>query len=146
MRKALLIVGMWSLAGIAWSQELYVGGTMGFTDYLENRCGIVFKENGVPKDPYQSMADHGATIVRLRLDHPPYASSYSEGTQVDHKSVANVKIGMQRAKDAGLKTLLTFGYTSWALEDSQNLNPYVAWTRFSVNDCGHLKNDKRVSV
>jgi len=33
---------------------------------------------------------------------------------------------MQRAKDAGLKTLLTFGYTSWALEDSQKLNPYVA--------------------
>ena len=126
MRKALLIIGMWSLAGIVWSQELYVGGTMGFTDYLETRCGIVFKENGVPKDPFQSLADHGATIVRLRLDHPPYASSYSEGTLVDHKSVANVKIGMQRAKDAGLKTLLTFGYTSWALEDSQKLNPYVA--------------------
>lgn len=126
MRKVILIFGFMTLVGITWSQELYLGGTMGFTAYLENRCGIVYKENGVPKDPFESMADHGATIVRLRLDHPPYASSYSEGTLVDHKSVASVKIGMQRAKDAGLKTLLTFGYTSWALEDSQKLNPYVA--------------------
>ncbi|MFO7668984.1 MAG: glycosyl hydrolase 53 family protein [Bacteroidales bacterium] len=126
MRKALLILGFLILNGFTWSQELYLGGTMGFTDYLEKRCGIVFNENGVPKDPFQSLADHGATIVRLRIDHPPYSSSYSEGEMVDHSSVENVKIGMQRAKDAGLKTLLTFGYTSWALEESQKLNPYVA--------------------
>ena len=99
---------------------------MGFTDYLEKRCGIVFKENGVPRDPFQSMADHGATIVRLRVDHPPFSSSYTGGELVDHKSYENVKIGMQRTRDAGMKALLTFGYTSWALEDSQKLNPYVA--------------------
>ncbi len=126
MGKTLLIIGILALALFAWSQELYLGGTMGFTDYLEKRCGIVFKENGVPRDPFQSMADHGATIVRLRVDHPPFSSSYSGGEMVDHKSWQNVKIGMQRAVDAGLKVLLTFGYTSWALEDSQKLNPYVA--------------------
>ena len=112
------------LAG--WSQDFYVGTTMGFTDYLENKCGIVYKENGVPKDPFQSLADHGANIVRLRIDHPPYSSSYSNGEIVDHKSVESVKVGMQRAKNAGLKTLLTFGYVSWTLEDDQKLNPYVA--------------------
>ncbi len=105
MSKRFLILGFLILTRFAWSQELYVGGTMGFTDYLEKRCGIVFKENGVPKDPFQSLADHGATIVRLRIDHPPFSSSYSEGEMVDHPSVENVKIGMQRAKDAGLKTL-----------------------------------------
>ncbi len=126
MRKTLLIIGIITLTLKGWSQELYVGGTMGFTDYLEKRCGIVFKEDGVPTDPFLSLANHGATIVRLRVDHPPFSSSYSNGEMVDHKSVENVKIGMQRAKDAGLKTLLTFGYSSWALEDSQKLNPYVA--------------------
>ena len=126
MRKTLLIIGLLTLNSLAWSQELYVGTTMGFTDFLEKRCGIVFKENGVPTDPFESLANHGATIVRLRIDHPPYSSSYSNGEMVDHKSVENVKIGMQRAKNAGLKTLLTFGYTSWALEDSLKLNPYVA--------------------
>ncbi len=126
MRKTLFILGILTLTGLVWSQELYVGGTMGFTDYLENRCGIVYKENGVPSNPFQSLADHGATIVRLRVDHPPFSSSYTEGEMVDHHSPENVKTGMQRAKDAGLKTLLTFGYTSWALEDSQKLNPYVA--------------------
>ncbi len=125
-RKTLLIIGILVSNLAVWSQELYVGGTMGFTDYLENRCGIVYKENGVPTDPFQSLADHGATIARLRVDHPPFSSSYSEGEMVDHHSVENVKTGMQRSKDAGLNTLLTFGYTSWALEDSQKLNPYVA--------------------
>jgi arabinogalactan endo-1,4-beta-galactosidase len=126
MRRYLLTIVL-SISSLSlWSQEIYVGTTMGFADYLENRCGIVYKENGVPKDPFQSLADHGASIVRLRIDHPPYSSSYSEGQMVDHKSFENVKIGMQRAKDAGLKTLLTFGYTSWALEDSQKLNDYVA--------------------
>lgn len=126
MKKTLLIIGIISMTLKAWPQELYLGGTMGFTDYLEERCGIVFKEESIPKDPFLSLADHGATIVRLRVDHPPFSSSYSEGEIVDHKSHENVKIGMQRAKDAGLKTLLTFAYTSWALEDNQKLNPYVA--------------------
>lgn len=114
------------VAGSALSQDIYIGTTMGFTDYLENHCGIVFKENGVPADPFESIANHGATIVRLRIDLPPFASSYSEGEQVDHKSVENVKTGLQRAKDAGLNTVLTFRYHSFALEDSMCLNPYVA--------------------
>ena len=33
---------------------------------------------------------------------------------------------MQKVKSAGLKTLLTFTYQSFALEDSQRLNDYVA--------------------
>jgi len=125
-KSILLLIFSFLLPGIVLSQGPYLGTTMGFTDYLENRCGIVYKENNVPKDPFQSLADHGATIVRLRVDHPPFSSSYSNGELVDHSSSANVKKGLQRAHSAGLKTLLTFGYQSWALEDNQRLNPYVA--------------------
>lgn len=126
MKRILTGVVLMIPLSFLWAQDFYVGTTMGFTDYLENRCGIVYKEDGVAKDPFLSLADHGANIVRLRIDHPPYSSSYSNGEIVDHKSVESVKVGMQRANNAGLKTLLTFGYTSWALEDDQRLNPYVA--------------------
>ncbi len=119
---------LWILATTSQvsSQDRYVGTTMNFTDYLEKRCGIVFKEDGIPTDPFQSMANHGANIVRLTVALPPFSSSYSEGELVDHHSAENVKIGMQRAKDAGLKTLLTFSYQSYALEDDDHLNIYVA--------------------
>jgi len=128
--------------GTISAQQPYVGTTMGFADYLEDRCGIVYKENGVPKDPYRSLADHGATIIRLRIDHPPFSSSYSEGELVDHKSKEKVKISFQRAQNAGLKAILTFGYHSWALEDSQQLNPYVAplaWQEIA-SDINKLKD------
>ncbi len=114
------------IAGMACAQEPYMGTSMGFTHYLENRCGIIFREEGVPRDPFESLAAHGATMARIHVGHPPFSSSYSEGIAVDHYSVEQAKISMQRARDAGLNTLLTFSYQSFALEDRDNLNLYVA--------------------
>jgi len=108
------------------SQEHFVGTTMNFTDYLENRCGIVFMEEGIPRDPYQSIASHGANMVRLSVGLPPFHSSYSEGELVDHHAVEQVRIGMQRAREAGLNSLLSFTYQSYALEDEDHQNIYVA--------------------
>lgn len=105
----------------------YKGTYMAYVAHQETYGGVVFKENSVAKDAFQSIADHGANIVRLRIDNPPYSSSYTNGyADVDFGSPEKVKVEMQRAKDAGLKTLLTFGYQSMALEDSQKLNDYVA--------------------
>lgn len=122
----LLLMIILTIASLAGAQVPYLGTTMGFTDYLEQRCGIVFKENGIPRDPFQSIASHGANTVRLAVALPPFASSYSQGLMVDHHDVAHVKTGMQRARDAGMNTLLTFTYQSFALEDEDHLNPYVA--------------------
>jgi arabinogalactan endo-1,4-beta-galactosidase len=109
------------------SDVFYKGSYMAYVSHQETYGNVVFKENGVPKDAFQSMADHGANIARLRIDNPPYNSSYTTGyADVDFGSPEKVKIEMQRAKNAGLKTLLTFGYQSMALNDDQKLNPYVA--------------------
>jgi arabinogalactan endo-1,4-beta-galactosidase len=119
-----------------FSQEIYVGSTMDFTSRLENSCGIVYRERGLPADPFVSLSEHGANIIRLNIDLPPYSSSYSEGEVLDFRSPANVKKSMKRAKDAGLMVELTFGYQSYALEDSQKLNPYVAplaWQGFAAD-------------
>jgi len=118
------------------SQSIYVGTTMGFVDHLEKDCGIVYSENGIPTDPFVSVANHGANIVRFAVSLPPYSSSYTQGEIVDYASVEKVKTGLQRAKDAGLKTLITFTYQSFALEDSQKLNEYVsplAWQSIAAD-------------
>ncbi len=105
----------------------YKGTTLAYVAHQETYGGVVFKENGVPKDAFKSIADHGGNITRLRIDMPPYKSSYTTGyADVDFGSPEKVKIQMQRAKNAGLKTLLTFGYQSMALEDNQKLNGAVA--------------------
>lgn len=109
------------------SQSCYVGTSMDFANYLQNTCGIVYREDGLPKDPFQSIKDHGGNIVRLRLDLPPYSNSYvANEPPVDYRSPLKVKEGMQAAQLAGLKTMLTFSYQSFALEANETLNPYVA--------------------
>ena len=124
------------------SGVFYKGTYMAYVAHQEKYGGVVFKENGVPKDAFKSIADHGGNIVRLRIDNPPYKSSYTKGyADVDFGSPEKVKIEMQRAKNSGLKTLLTFGYQSMALDDNQRLNVYVAplaWQGFA-NDVDKLK-------
>jgi arabinogalactan endo-1,4-beta-galactosidase len=125
------------------SDVFYKGSYMAYVKHQETHGGVFFKENGVPKDAFQSLKDHGANIIRLRIDNSPYISSYTTGyANVDFGSPEKVKIEMQRAKNAGLKTLLTFGYQSMALEDNQRLNGYVAplsWQPIA-NDVEKLKD------
>lgn len=125
------------------SDVFYKGTYMAYVAHQETYGGVVFKENGVPKDAFKSIADHGANIARFRIDMPPYKSSYTKGyADVDFGSPEKVKIEMQRAKNAGLKSLLTFGYQSMALDDEQRLNSYVAplaWQSIA-NDIEKLKD------
>lgn len=121
----------------------YKGTTMAYLSHQETFGNVVFKENGVPKDPFKSIYDHGGNIVRFRIDLPPYKSSYTVGkADVDFGSPEKVKLGLQRAKNAGLKTLLTFGYQSMALEPDQRLNNYVAPLKWQgiANDIQKLKD------
>jgi len=110
----------------ATAQQFWVGGTMVYGTNLENNAGIVFKENGVAKDPYRSMKDHGANLIRLSADLPPYSSSKTNNEIVDFTSTVNTKACFQRCKNNGLNVLLTFPYRSVTLEDANSLNSYVA--------------------
>jgi arabinogalactan endo-1,4-beta-galactosidase len=125
------------------SSVFYKGSYIAYVSHQETYGGVVFKENGIPKDAFKSLADHGANIARLRIDNPPYKSSYTTGfADVDFGSPAKVKLEMQRAKNAGLKTLLTFGYQSMALNDNERLNSYVAPLKWQsiANDVEKLKD------
>lgn len=105
----------------------YKGTTMGFVGHQETYGNVVFKENDIPNDPFKSIYDHGGNIVRFRIDLPPYGNNFTVGApDVDFRSAEKVKSGMQRAKNAGLGTLLTFSYVSSALDPNERFNNYVA--------------------
>lgn len=127
MRKFIIGIILLFIIVSGRSQECIVGTTMGFTLYHQNTCGIVYKEDGVQKNPFQSVKDHGGTMVRIRQDLPPYSNSYVVNEPpVDYRSPSKVKESLQAAVDVELKTLLTFSYLSFALEANESLNPYVA--------------------
>jgi arabinogalactan endo-1,4-beta-galactosidase len=91
--------------------SFYKGVTMTFASYLEDVGNMTYKENGVAKDPYQSIKDHGGNIVRLPLE--PEVFSRTPGMNaigapdVDWELMARLKKNMLRAKNAGLDVVLT---------------------------------------
>jgi arabinogalactan endo-1,4-beta-galactosidase len=111
------------------AQSFWVGGTMHYASQLEE-SGIVFKENGIPTDPYASMKEHGANLVRLSVHLPPYLSSYTENKVVDYTSPDKIKECLRRVKANGMQVLITFPYSSFTLDDASNLNIYAAPLRW----------------
>jgi arabinogalactan endo-1,4-beta-galactosidase len=106
---------------IAYGQEaeapFYFGVDLSYVNEMEE-CGAVYRENGLPRDPFALFADHGATLVRARLWHDPDWTDYS--------TLDDVKRTFTRAQDAGMSTLLDLHYSdNWADPDSQEIP--AAW-------------------
>lgn len=80
------------------------GSTMCFAQYMQD-MGLVYRENGVPRDPYASMKEHGANIVRLQLNYEPFGTF--GGAVIDWASWRRVLADARRAKANGLDILLT---------------------------------------
>ena len=83
------------------------GSTMCFASY-EQDLGLVYRENGVATDPYKSMKDHGANIVRLQLNFEDF-SQYTacNGAKIDWATYKRVLADAKRAKANGLDIMLT---------------------------------------
>jgi arabinogalactan endo-1,4-beta-galactosidase len=79
------------------------GGAMGHVPLKEGH-GFVYKENGTPKDPFQSLRDHGATFAMVELWDTP-----SEKNQ--WRSLENCLALAKRAKAAGLNLVLNIFYS-----------------------------------
>lgn len=82
----------------------YKGTTMSFANYMQE-VGLVYRENGVPTDPYESVKRHGANVVRLQLDMVPF-DSY-DGRTIDWQSYDRVVADAKCAKAQGLDIILT---------------------------------------
>jgi len=65
------------------------GSTMSFAQYVRD-LGLVYRENGVETDPYESMKRHGANIVRLQLNYEGAWSYQGQNIAASRKKIEDV--------------------------------------------------------
>jgi arabinogalactan endo-1,4-beta-galactosidase len=106
------------------------GADLSYVNEMED-CGVVYRENGVPKDPYQIFADHNCGIVRLRLWHTPaWYDTLNAGQR--YSDLPDLKRSIRRAKEAGMKVLLDFHLSDTWADPSRQLAP-EAWQAVTDN-------------
>jgi arabinogalactan endo-1,4-beta-galactosidase len=95
------------------AQPFFFGADLSYVNELED-CGVVYKENQTPKDPYQIFADHHCNLVRLRLWHTPsWYDALNSGKR--YADLADVKKSIARAHAKGMQVLLDFHLSdNWA--------------------------------
>lgn len=103
--------------GQADDPNFYFGVDLSYVNEMED-CGAVYLENGTPRDPFELFAERGANLVRARLWHTPDWTAYS--------TLDDVKRTFERARDAGMDTLLDIHYSdNWADAGTQEIP--AAW-------------------
>ena len=90
-----------------FSDGFMKGSTMCFASY-EQDLGLVYRENGVEKDPYVSMKEHGANIVRLQLNFEDFSQYTScNGSKIDWATWRRVVADAKKAQANGMDIMLT---------------------------------------
>ena len=120
--------------------RFYKGTTMCFASYMQD-CGLVYRENGSARDPYSSVKEHGANIVRLQLDYVAF-SNYN-GATIDWQKYDRVLADMKKAKAAGLEVFLTMkpDYDKFYESTTDHNNLPVAWSGKTEAQIGTLLYD-----
>ncbi len=112
---ALLVTGCSSSATPVDTPVL--GVDLSYVNEVED-CGGVYRDADGQTDPFVILADQGANLVRARLWNDPDWTEYS--------TLGDVIRTFERAKEAGMATLLDFHYSDeWA--DPSRQTPPVAW-------------------
>lgn len=120
----------------ATAQTFLFGADLSYVNEMED-CGVVYKENGAPVDPYQLFADHNCGIVRLRLWHTP---NWYDALNAGHRysNLNDVRKSILRAKASNMQVLLDFHLSdNWA--DPQKQRVPAAWEGV-VNNLPLLKD------
>lgn len=108
----------------AESSAVYLGADLSYVNELED-CGVVYKEEGQPKDPYRIFTDNGCNLVRLRLWHTPsWYDTLNQGKR--YSDFDDVRRSIRRAKDAGMPVLLDFHLSDFWADPQRQLAP-AAW-------------------
>ena len=88
----------------------------------EETYDVVYRENGVAKDPLTILKNHGMTLARIRLFVNPDTSD--DGTKMD---LAYVTTLAARCKSAGMQVMLTLHYSDTWADPSAQTKP-AAWS------------------
>jgi arabinogalactan endo-1,4-beta-galactosidase len=108
-----LLHGGSDIAEVPDDAPFATGVDLSLLQHLQDH-GVVYKVNGVTKDPLLIFRDHGVTWVRLRL----FVDPDGHGGQVN--SLPYTLAMARRVKAAGFKLLLDFHYSdAWADPENQ---------------------------
>lgn len=130
-------LALWGLfATTTNAQSFYFGADLSYVNEMED-CGVVYKEQGTAKDPYQIFADHNCNLVRIRLWHSPaWYDALNAGNR--YSDFQDVRRSIMRAKAAGMDVLLDFHLSdNWADPSKQRVP--AAWVPV-VNNLPVLKD------
>ena len=115
----------------------YKGTTMSFANYLIDQ-GLVYRENGEVTNPYKSVKEHGANIVRLQLDRVPF-EEYN-GVKIDWQQWDRVVEDAKCAKAEGLDIMLTLkpDYDKYTSTSTQHNNLPEDWKSLGESELGQV--------
>lgn len=118
------------------AQFFLFGADLSYVNEMED-CGVVYKENGVAKDPYLIFAGNNCNLVRLRLWHTPsWYDNLNAGKR--YSDFQDIRKSIMRAKAAGMQVLLDFHLSdNWADPGKQRVP--AAWEAV-VNNLPLLKD------
>jgi len=128
MRSLLMLICVLSLAVLAprraRAQEYAIGADLSFLAKCE-QDGVVFKENGQPKDVLAILREHHYNWVRLRIFHDPAAAPDKLPNDLPYTLAL-----AHRAKAMGFHILLDLHYSdSWADPAKQPMP--AAWAKLN---------------
>jgi arabinogalactan endo-1,4-beta-galactosidase len=107
-----------------------IGADVSFVQEQED-LGFVFVDEGVEKDIFEILKDHGFNYIRLRIFHDPgqpdgYQFAWDETRAEPYCDLVHTIEMAQRAKAAGMRVFLDFHYSdTWAYPAEQRIP--AAW-------------------
>lgn len=121
-------------------EVFYKGTTMSFANYLVD-FGLVYRENGEVTNPYRSVKNHGANIVRLQLDRQAF--SEINGVVIDWQQWDRVVEDAKMAKAEGLDIMLTLkpDYDKYSSTGAQHNNIPEDWKSLDEKTLGGELHD-----
>ena len=119
-----------------FSTDFMRGSTMCFAQYMLN-LGLKYRENGDEKNPYASLKEHGANIVRLQLNFEAFDPI--NGTVVDWASWNRVLADAKTAYAHKLDVMLTLKPDADIFHENQSTDHNrvpKAWRSMSESKMG----------
>ena len=111
-------------ADVSWVQE-------------QEDLGVIFTENGVEKDFFQILSDHGFNAIRLRLFNDPGQPDgyqFAWGVRADpYCDLAHTIEIAKRVKNAGMYFMLNFHYSDTWADPGTQAKP-AAWANLTFEE------------
>ncbi|MBE2214848.1 MAG: glycosyl hydrolase 53 family protein [Opitutaceae bacterium] len=123
-------------AGRAAIERFYFGNDLSYVNQMED-CGAVYRENGVAKDPFEILRDHGTNLVRVRLWHDPWwqplIPQTAPNAKPQYSDLSDVIETITRAKAFGMPVMLDLHLSDFWADPDRQVVPR-AWAPLLGND------------